>query len=89
MIIEVDLETNSVCNLEFSPVRLPLSYRSNLRWIGFTDEGTLGLLDSSGSLKLFKSGLGLNWVEVANLFQQASTTIAFWNRVLTNPNLVQ
>lgn len=70
MIVEVDLENRSVVNLEFSPVRLPLTSGSSLRWIGFTDEGTLGMYDSAGSLKLFKSGLGLNWLEVANLLQQ-------------------
>lgn len=72
MILDVDLQSNSIINLDFSPIRLPLNSGSNLRWIGFTDEGTLSLFDSSGSLKLFKNGIGLDWIEVANLFQQVS-----------------
>lgn len=77
MIVEVDLESRSVVNLEFSPIRLPLTSASSLRWIGFTDEGTLAMFDSAGSLKLFKSGLGLNWIEVANLLQQVTAEAVF------------
>lgn len=72
MILEVDLEAKSIASLEFSPINLAITQGSNLRWIGFTDEGTLSLFDSSGSLKLFKNSLGFNWVEVANLYQQVN-----------------
>lgn len=77
MIIEVNFETKSVINLDFSPIRLPLTSGSSLRWIGFTDEGTLAMFDSAGSLKLFKNNLGLNWIEVANLFQQVDAENVF------------
>ena len=77
MVIEVDLEAKSVVNLEFSPIRLPLASGAILRWIGFTDEGTLAMLDSTGSLKLFKGALGLGWLEVANLLQQVTADSVF------------
>lgn len=77
MIIDVNLEFKSIVNLEFSPIRLPLTSGSTLRWIGFSDEGTLCMFDSAGSLKLFKNGLGLSWLEVANLFQQVTAEGVF------------
>ena len=75
MIFEIDLQAKSIVNLDFSPIQLPLTSGYNLKWIGFTDEGTLALFDSSGSLKVLKTNLGLNWIEIANLYQQVDANV--------------
>ena len=56
--------------LSFSPIKLSLTTGASLQWIGFSDEGTLTVYDSIGSVRLLKNGLGANWIEVANLMRE-------------------
>ncbi|XP_064600556.1 WD repeat and HMG-box DNA-binding protein 1-like [Liolophura sinensis] len=45
---------------------VPLSPRSTLNWLGFSAEGTPGLVDSSGVVRLLNRSLGNTWIQVCN-----------------------
>ncbi|XP_055935978.1 WD repeat and HMG-box DNA-binding protein 1-like [Argiope bruennichi] len=62
MIVKVNLEKHSSVKECF----LPLSSKSFLSWLGFTDEGTPCIVDSSGILSLLNTSCGVKWIPVAD-----------------------
>ncbi|XP_067132973.1 WD repeat and HMG-box DNA-binding protein 1 [Centruroides vittatus] len=49
-----------------NPIPVPLSPKSTLFWSGFTDEGTVCTVDSSGIIRLLNFEFGNKWLPVAN-----------------------
>lgn len=52
--------------LFLNPIPLSLSPMSMLFWAGFTDEGTVCTVDTSGIVRLLNFSLGNKWLPVAN-----------------------
>ncbi|XP_055956796.1 WD repeat and HMG-box DNA-binding protein 1 [Patella vulgata] len=55
----------------FNDIPLPISPKTTLTWIGFSEEGTPFSVDSSGILRMLNKGLGFQWSQVANTKDQA------------------
>ncbi|XP_059096826.1 WD repeat and HMG-box DNA-binding protein 1-like [Tigriopus californicus] len=49
---------------QFQP--LPFAPNSYLTWVGFSDEGTPGMMDSSGQVRLLHHGFGSSWVQICD-----------------------
>ncbi|XP_061671824.1 WD repeat and HMG-box DNA-binding protein 1 isoform X2 [Syngnathoides biaculeatus] len=45
---------------------LPISYKSYLCWLGFTDEGTPCYVDSEGVVRMLNRSLGFTWTPICN-----------------------
>eukprot|EP00095_Tigriopus_kingsejongensis_P011218 maker-scaffold1959_size23944-snap-gene-0.6 protein:Tk11218 transcript:maker-scaffold1959_size23944-snap-gene-0.6-mRNA-1 annotation:"wd repeat and hmg-box dna-binding protein 1" len=48
----------------FTP--LPFAPNTELVWIGFSDEGTPGMMDSAGQVRLLHSGFGACWTQICD-----------------------
>ncbi|GFS89434.1 WD repeat and HMG-box DNA-binding protein 1 [Nephila pilipes] len=62
MIVKVNLGGHS-CVKEYF---LPLSSKSFLSWLGFTDEGTPCIVDTSGIVSVLSISCGTKWIPVAD-----------------------
>ncbi|CAL1269183.1 unnamed protein product [Larinioides sclopetarius] len=62
MIVKVNLERHSSVKECF----LPLSSKAFLSWLGFTDEGTPCIVDSSGIVSLLNTFCGVKWIPIAD-----------------------
>ncbi|GFX29404.1 WD repeat and HMG-box DNA-binding protein 1 [Trichonephila clavipes] len=62
MIVKVNLSGHSSVKECF----LPLSSKSFLSWLGFTDEGTPCIVDTSGIVYILNISCGIKWVPVAD-----------------------
>lgn len=49
---------------QFQP--LPFAPNSYLTWMGFSDEGTPGMMDSSGQVRILHSGFGSSWIQICD-----------------------
>lgn len=76
MLIEVNpVHGLPIRQLPFSPVKLPVGRGAELRWVGFTDEGSLASYDSDGRLRLLKNGYGCGWVQVAEMHKEVCLSL--------------
>ncbi|XP_023235123.1 WD repeat and HMG-box DNA-binding protein 1-like [Centruroides sculpturatus] len=59
-------KVNDKKQLFLNPIPVPLSPKSTLFWSGFTDEGTVCTVDSSGIVRLLNFEFNNKWLPVAN-----------------------
>ncbi|GAQ80939.1 hypothetical protein KFL_000660340 [Klebsormidium nitens] len=57
-----DIGSHALCGPRGAPLRLALSPKATLTWLGFTEEGQLATYDSQGMLRVLVEEMGGCWV---------------------------